>query len=167
MLKWAVFVARVATDPGAGETKAAKTLVRRVAFLPRFIDGAVQMTVPAAVKNHRMTRRWLRVQLLTALAVTGIAGLLAGRVAAYSSLFGSLAAYLPGLVFALIVARRFGAESGAFLRAAVLAEGAKWLLCAVICVAVFTGVEPLAAGWFFAGMGLVILAGWLGLILGS
>ena len=82
-------------------------------------------------------------------------------------MFGSLAAYLPGLLFALIVARRFGADSGAFLRAAVLAECLKWLFCAVICVAVFTAVEPLAAGWFFTGMGVVFLAGWLGLILGS
>ena len=68
---------------------------------------------------------------------------------------------------ALIVARRFGADSKAFLRAAVLAEVAKWLLCAAICIAVFVGVKPLAAGWFFVGMGCVILAGWLGLILSS
>ncbi len=125
------------------------------------------MTVPAAVNNRRMTRRWLRVQALAGLGLAGVAGVIAGPVAAYSSMFGSLASYLPGLAFALIVARRFGAESGAFLRAAVLAECAKWLLCATICVVVFTAVEPLAAGWFFTGMGIVLLAGWLGLILGN
>jgi ATP synthase protein I len=92
---------------------------------------------------------------------------LSGGVAAYSAVFGSLAAYVPGLAFALIVARRFGADSAAFLRAAVLAEGAKWLFCGAICVAVFLGVKPLAAGWFFAGMGMVILSGWLGLIFSS
>lgn len=125
------------------------------------------MTVPAAVNNLRMTRRWLRVQSLVGLVLAGLAFLLAGRVAAYSSLFGSLAAFLPALLFALIVVRRFGADSAAFLRAAVLAEVAKWLFCAVICIAVFVFVKPLAAGWFFIGMGLVILAGWLGLIFSS
>lgn len=125
------------------------------------------MTVPAAVNNLRMTRRWLRVQLFASLALAAVAFLAAGRVPAYSSLFGSLAAYLPALMFALIVARRFGADSGAFLRAAVLAEAMKWFFCAAICVAVFVGVKPLAAGWFFAGMGLVILSGWLGLIFSS
>ena len=124
----------------------------------------MQMTVPAAANNLRMTQRWLRMQSLVGLALAGLAFLLAGRVAAYSSLFGSLAAFLPALLFALIVARRFGSDSGAFLRAAVLAEALKWLFCAAICVAVFVGVKPLAAGWFFAGMGLVIMAGWLGLI---
>jgi ATP synthase protein I len=114
-----------------------------------------------------MTRRWLRVQALFAVAISALAGLLAGGVAAYSAMFGALAAYLPGLIFALIVARRFGADSASFLRAAVLAEAAKWFFCALICVAVFVGVEPLAAGWFFAGMGFVILAGWLGLIFSS
>lgn len=125
------------------------------------------MTVPAAVNNLRMTKRWLRVQSLVGIGLAGLAFLVAGRVAAYSSMFGSLAAFLPALVFALIVARRFGADSGAFLRAAVLAEGMKWLFCAAICVAVFVAVKPLAAGWFFVGMGLVILAGWLGLIFNS
>ena len=33
-----------------------------------------------------------------------------------------------------------------------------------ICVAVFVWVKPLAAGWFFGGMGAVLLAGWAGLI---
>jgi ATP synthase protein I len=130
-------------------------------------DGQKQMTVPAAVNNLRMTQRWLRVQSLVGLALAVMAFLLAGGIAAYSSLFGSLAAFLPALVFALIVSRRFGADSKAFLSAAVIAEVAKWLLCAAICVAVFVGVKPLAAGWFFAGMGCVILAGWLGLILSS
>ncbi len=122
------------------------------------------MNVPAAVDNRHLARRWMRIQALAGLGIAGLAALVAGHVAAYSSMFGALAAYLPGVAFALIVARRFGADSGAFLRAAVLAESVKWLFCAAICVAVFTGVKPLAAGWFFAGMGGVMLAGWLGLI---
>lgn len=125
------------------------------------------MKVPAVASNIQMTRRWLRVQALVGLGFTGLAGMLSGGVAAYSALFGSLATYVPALVFALILARRFGASSAAFLRAAVLAEGAKWLFCGVICVAVFLGVKPLAAGWFFAGMSIVILSGWVGLIFSS
>jgi ATP synthase protein I len=127
----------------------------------------MQMTAPesreAVNPNLRLTRRWLRAQTLVAMTLA-LAALLVSQVAAYSSMFGSLAAFLPSLLFALIVAPRFGSDSAAFLRAAVIAEAGKWLLTAVICIAVFVMVKPLAAGWFFAGMGAVILAGWLGLI---
>jgi len=120
------------------------------------------MTVPAAAQNLRMTRRWLRVQSLVSVALA-IALLAIDPVAAYSSMFGSLAAFLPALLFALVVAPRFGSDSAAFLRAAVLGEAGKWLLTGMICIAVFVWVEPLAAGWFFAGMAAVIFAGWMGL----
>jgi hypothetical protein len=63
------------------------------------------------------------------------------------------------------VARKFGSDSAAFLRAAVVGEGVKLLLIALICMAVFLWVEPLAAGWFFTGMIAVILAGYLCLFL--
>lgn len=97
---------------------------------------------------------------MTALALAG--GLLImSPVAAYSSLFGSLAAYVPALLFALIVLRSFGDDSAAFLRAAVVGEAAKWFATAMICMAVFLLVEPLAYGWFFAGMIAVILVGFL------
>jgi len=119
-----------------------------------------ESTVPA---GQLMAQRWLRTQSLVALVLAVLAFLVAGRVAAYSSVFGSLAAFVPAVAFAMILARRVGSDSGVFLGAAVVAEMVKWLLCAGICVAVFVGVEPLAAGWFFTGMGLVILAGWLGL----
>lgn len=121
------------------------------------------MTAPADPSNHRLAQRWLRTQSLVAMALAGVL-LLVSPVAAYSSMFGSLAAFLPSLLFTLVVARRFGADSAAFLRAAVIGEALKWLLTAVICVAVFVWVTPLAAGWFFAGMGAVLLAGWAGLI---
>ncbi len=122
------------------------------------------MTVPAAARNLRMTRRWLRIQSLVTVALA-IALLAVSTVAAYSSMLGSLAAFLPALLFALIVAPRFGGDSSAFLRAAVIAEGAKWLLTALLCIAVFVWVETLAPLWFFTGMIAVILAGWLGLFL--
>ena len=121
------------------------------------------MTVPAVLSNYQMTRRWLRAQSLVSMALA-VALLAVSPVAAYSSIFGSLAAFIPALVFTLIVARRFGSDSAAFLRSAVIAEAGKLLLTALICIAVFVWVRPLAAGWFFAGMGAVIIAGWMGLI---
>ena len=91
--------------------------------------------------------------------------LLVGPVAAYSSMFGSLAAFIPALFFALVVTPKFGPDSAAFLRAAVIAEATKILLTALICVAVFVWVKPLAAGWFFTGMAIAIFSGRLGMLL--
>ncbi|MEM1412323.1 MAG: ATP synthase subunit I [Pseudomonadota bacterium] len=125
------------------------------------------MTASATESGLRMTKRWLRAQSLCGLGVAALAFVVAGQVAAYSALFGSLAVYLPTLGFALIVARNFGKDSGSFLGAAVLGELFKWLFCGAICIAVFVWVDPLAAGWFFTGMCLALLAGWLGLILSS
>jgi ATP synthase protein I len=85
-------------------------------------------------------------------------------VAAYSSLFGSLAVFLPSLLIAALVGSKFGRDSAVFLRAAVLGEAGKLLLTAILCAAVFIWVKPLAAGWFFTGMLAVLIAGWLGLI---
>lgn len=102
-------------------------------------------------------RRALRAQSLTGLLLA--AALLAvSPVAAYSSLLGSLAVFIPAMFFAATVATKIGADSAVFLRAAVLGEVAKLALTALICMAVFIFVKPLAAGWFFAGMALTILA---------
>ena len=90
--------------------------------------------------------------------------MLVGPVAAYSSMFGSLAAYIPSLVFALLILPKFGADSATFLRTAAVAEVAKLFLTALICMAVFIWVKPLAPGWFFAGMVAVIFSGRLGLL---
>jgi len=123
------------------------------------------MTVPDDRSLSRTLVRWLRVQSWVSLLLAACL-LAVSPVAAYSSLFGSLAAFIPALFFALILVRRLGPDSAAFLRAAVIAEGGKFLLTTVICVAVFVWVKPLAAGWFFAGMMVVMLAGWLGLLKG-
>jgi F0F1-type ATP synthase assembly protein I len=109
--------------------------------------------------------RWLRIQSLVAVALAAVL-LAAGPIAAYSSLFGSLAAFLPALLFTAFVGREIGSDSAAFLRAAVVGEAVKLLLVAAICTAVFVWVEPLSAGWFFAGMIAVMVAGWIGLITG-
>jgi len=132
-------------------------------FEPRIVDEAVQMTDSVAMRNVRMTRRWLRIQSLVSAALA-IALLAISPVASYSSMFGSLAAFMPALLFAMIVAPRYGPDSAAFLRAVVIGEAGKWLLTVVLCIATFVWIEPLAAGWFFAGMLVTMVAGRAGLI---
>lgn len=89
--------------------------------------------------------------------------LLAGPVAAYSSLFGSLAVYIPGLLFTVLVVRKLGGDSTVFLRTAALSEFGKLTLTGVLCAMVFIWVKPLAAGFFFLGMIGVLAANWVGL----
>ena len=110
--------------------------------------------------------RWgLRIQSLTGM-VMAIALLTVSPLAAYSSLFGSLAAFIPAFVFAVLVAGRIGKDSAAFLGAAMVGEAVKLLLTALICLAVFLWVKPLAAGWFFGGMIAVIFAGYISSVRG-
>jgi len=106
----------------------------------------------------------LRIQSLAAL-VLAAASFLASPVAAYSSLFGSLAVYLPGLLFTGLVMRKMGGDSAVFLRTAAVAEFGKLALTGVLCAVVFIWVKPLAAGFFFLGMIGVLVAGWIGLAL--
>ena len=104
----------------------------------------------------------LRVQTLVAM-VLALGLLWLGPVAAYSSLCGSLAVYLPGLLFTVLVGRKIGAGSAAFLGTAALAELGKLLLTGLLCALVFIWVRPLAPLWFFAGMLSVLATGWVGL----
>ena len=106
----------------------------------------------------------LRIQSLVAVALV-LLSLLAGPVAAYSSLFGSLSVYVPGMLFTVMVMRKMGGDSTVFLRTAVLAEFGKLALTAVLCAVVFIWVKPLAPGFFFLGMIGVLVAGWIGLAL--
>lgn len=103
----------------------------------------------------------LRIQSLIALSLA-LLSLLAGPVAAYSSFFGSLAAYLPGVLFTLLVMRKMGGDTAAFLRTAALAEFGKLALTGLLCAVVFIWVKPLAAGFFFLGMIGVLIANWIG-----
>lgn len=119
--------------------------------------------IPAPTIGSLPIGRSLKVQSITSLLLAGSL-LMVGQVAAYSSMFGSLAAFLPSLFFALVVTPKFGPDSATFLRTAVIAEVIKFLLTALICVAVFIWVKPLAAGWFFTGMAVVIFSGRLGLL---
>lgn len=90
--------------------------------------------------------------------------LLIGPMAAYSSIFGSLCAFIPNLTFALLVVPRMGPDSDRFLRMVVIAEAVKLLLTALLCILVFIFIKPLAPGWFFAGMVLVIFSARLALL---
>jgi F0F1-type ATP synthase assembly protein I len=121
------------------------------------------MTDPESTIPDLKIARSLRVQSTVSLLLAGSL-LLVDQVAAYSSMFGSLAAFLPALFFALVVTPKFGPDSAAFLRTAVLAEVGKILITALICIAVFVWVKPLAPGWFFTGMVVVIFSGRFGLI---
>ena len=117
------------------------------------------MTAPDGL----LISRGLRVQSTAALLLAG-ALLLVSPVAAYSSMFGSLAAFIPALFFALFVAPKIGPDSAVFLRAAVIGEALKILITALLCIAVFVWVKPLAAGWFFVAMALGIFSGRLGML---
>lgn len=99
---------------------------------------------------------------MAALALA-LLSLLGGKVAAYSSLFGSLCAFLPSLVFTLLVMRKIGRDSAAFLGVAVIAEFVKLGLTGLLCAAVFIWVKPLAPGFFFLGMIGELAANWYGL----
>lgn len=115
-----------------------------------------------AAETVRALRFGLRIQSLAALILAGVL-LLKSPVASYSSLFGSLAAYLPGALFVLLVARKLGGDTNAFLRTAALGEFGKLFLTGLLCAVVFIGVKPLAAGWFFTGMLTVMVMGWIAL----
>jgi len=106
----------------------------------------------------------LRIQFMSGITLSFLV-LLFGPVAAYSSLLGSLAVFLPGLVFTVLVARKLGGDTSAFLGMAALAEFAKLALTGILCALVFVFVKPLAAGFFFLGMIAVLIASWIGLAL--
>ena len=116
-------------------------------------------------KNGRVQKgilKRLRIQTVVALALA-LLSLPFGAVAAYSSLFGSVTVFVPGLLFTVLVTGKIGADSVEFLRTAVLAEVGKLALVGVFCAVVFIFVKPLAGGFFFLGMIGVLAAGWLGL----
>ena len=120
--------------------------------------------VPPVDATGTHLARSLRTQSLV-MVLLAIALLLVSPVAAYSSLFGGLAVFVPGLMFTLLVARKIGGDTTAFLGAAALAEFGKLALTGLLCAAVFVWVKPLAAAYFFLGMISVLIATWVGLAL--
>jgi F0F1-type ATP synthase assembly protein I len=120
--------------------------------------------VPPVDSTGTNLARSLRIQSMVMLLLA-FALLLVSPVAAYSSLFGGLAVYVPGLVFTVLVVRKIGGDSAAFLGTAALAEFGKLALTGLLCAVVFIWVKPLAAGYFFLGMISVLITGWAGLAL--
>ena len=106
--------------------------------------------------------RSLRIQSLV-LALLAFTLLLVSPVAAYSSLFGGLAVFVPGLLFTVLVVRKIGGDSATFLGTAALAEFGKLALTGLLCAVVFIWVKPLAGEYFFLGMISVLVASWAGL----
>lgn len=105
----------------------------------------------------------LKSQLLVALLLVAVL-LLVSPVAATSALLGSLAVYLPGFMFSVLVLRKLGGDSAAFLKTAMLAEIGKLLMMGLLCAVVFIWMEPLAPGYFFLGMIVTLATGWAGLV---
>ena len=101
-----------------------------------------------------------KIQFLV-VVLLALALLLVSPVAAYSSLFGGLTVYLPGLIFSLLVSRKIGGDSTAFLGTAALAEFGKLVLTGLLCAVVFIWIKPLAAGYFFLGMITALVASWI------
>ena len=130
------------------------------------LENSVQSGSETGQEIGRKIAKSLRAQSLTGIALA-LGLYFVSPVAAYSSIFGSLAAYIPAMVFAALVIRKIGGDSKDFLRTAVMAEVIKLVLIGGICTAVFVWVDPLAAGWFFASMILVIFIGYFGLIFGN
>lgn len=104
----------------------------------------------------------VRFQSLLSLALAVLL-LFVSPVAAASSLLGSLAVYLPGLMFTWLTLSKLGGDTAVFLRTAALAELAKLLLTGALSAAVFIFVKPLAPAYFFVGMIATLVAGWIGL----
>lgn len=104
----------------------------------------------------------LRIQSVTGM-VLALLALWISPVAAYSTLAGGLTVYLPGLMFTVLVVRKMGGDTAAFLRTVALAEVFKLALTGILCAVVFIFVEPLAPGFFFLGMIGVLVASWAGL----
>ena len=127
-------------------------------------EGQGRAKIPAdyAGTTARALSRALRLQSTVAL-ILALSLLLVGQVEAYSSLFGSLSVYIPGMLFTLFVGRKLGASSTAFLRTAALAEFGKLALTGLLCGLVFVWVKPLAPAWFFVGMLVVLATSWIGL----
>ena len=132
--------------------------------VPGEAEGQGGLKIPAdyAGTTARALSGVLRLQSTVALLLALLL-LLVGQVEAYSSLFGSLSVYIPGMLFTLFVGRKLGASSTAFLRTAALAEFGKLVLTGLLCGLVFVWVKPLAPAWFFIGMLAVLATSWIGL----
>ena len=123
------------------------------------------MDQPAGRRGSNVIVTVLVLQLLVGMALAALLWWLAGGVAGYSALLGSLTCVIPNAFLAarIALARR---DRGArdLLRAAWVGELGKLALTVLMFSIVFVTVQPLAAGSLFAGFiaaQLVTFAGFL------
>ena len=123
------------------------------------------MDEPAARSGSNIIVTVLAGQLVVGLVLAAVFWGLAGGVAGYSALLGSLTCVIPNAFLALrIVLASRDAGARALLRAAYTGELGKLALTVLMFSIVFVTVRPLAAGALFAGFiaaQLVTFAGFL------
>ncbi len=123
------------------------------------------MDEPAGHRGSNIIVTVLALQLAVGLALAALLWGLAGGVASYSALLGSLTCVIPNAFLAtrIVLARR-DPGARALIRAAWTGELGKLALTVLMFSIVFVTVRPLAAGSLFAGFiaaQLVTFAGFL------
>ncbi len=123
------------------------------------------MDEPAGRRGSNIIVTVLALQLAVGMALAALLWGLAGGVAGYSALLGSLTCVIPNAFLAtrIVLARR-DPGARALIRAAWTGELGKLALTVLMFSIVFVTVRPLAAGSLFAGFiaaQLVTFAGFL------
>mgnify|MGYP003573844863 FL=1 len=123
------------------------------------------MDEPAGHRGSNIIVTVLALQLAVGVALAALLWGLAGGVAGYSALLGSLTCVIPNAFLAtrIVLARR-DPGARALIRAAWTGELGKLALTVLMFSIVFVTVRPLAAGSLFAGFiaaQLVTFAGFL------
>ena len=123
------------------------------------------MDEPAGRRGSNVIVTVLVLQMLVGMALAALLWWLAGGVAGYSALLGSLTCVIPNAFLAtrIVLARR-DPGARALIRAAWTGELGKLALTVLMFSIVFVTVRPLAAGSLFAGFiaaQLVTFAGFL------
>ncbi|HIZ52091.1 MAG TPA: F0F1 ATP synthase subunit I [Candidatus Pseudomonas excrementavium] len=102
----------------------------------------------------------LTLQLIVTLAVALVLWGFQGWIAGYSGLLGGLVALIPNSYFAFRVYRYSGARSArAIVGEFYSGEAGKLILTAVLFIAVWLGVKPLAVAAVFGGYLAVLAVG--------
>ena len=102
----------------------------------------------------------LTLQLIVTLAVALVLWGFQGWIAGYSGLLGGLVALIPNSYFAFRVYRYSGARSArAIVGELYSGEAGKLILTAVLFIAVWLGVKPLAVAAVFGGYLAVLAVG--------
>ena len=124
------------------------------------------MDEPAGRRGSNVIVTVLAGQLVVGLVLAAVLWGLAGSVAGYSALLGSLTCVIPNAFLALrIVLARPDSGASALMRAAWTGVLGKLALSVLMFSIVFVTVRPLAAGALFAGFIAAQLVTFAGLLL--